>query len=57
MSDTAPVAQEAAPGPIDYQPPALSQEALSLDDAMRIFAELEKKKEEQAEALEKAVEP
>ena len=57
MSDTAPVAQEAAPGPIDYQPPALSQEALSLDDAMRIFAEPEKKKEEQAEAPEKAAEP
>jgi hypothetical protein len=56
MSDTAPVAQEAAPGPVDYQPPALSQEALSLDDAMRIFAEPEKKKEEQAEAPTQAAE-
>lgn len=55
MSDTAPAAQEAAPGPIDYQPPATSQEALSLDDAVRLWNE-PPKEEEQAEAPVKAAE-
>jgi hypothetical protein len=57
MSEAAPATQEAAPGPIDYQPPALSQEALSLDDAVRMLSEPPKKpEEEQAEAPAKAAE-
>src|SRR5690242_2255356 len=51
MSDTAPAAQEAAPGPIDYQPPADSQEALSIDAAMQLWNE-PKKPEQEAESAE-----
>ena len=46
MSDTAVAAPEAAQGPIDYQPPADTQEALSLDDAFKLMTEPPKKKEE-----------
>lgn len=56
MSDAVPATQEAAPGPIDYQPPATSQEALSIDDAMRLWTEPPKEEEEQAEAPAKAAE-
>jgi len=49
MSDTGP-AVDAAPAPMDYQPPAISQEALSIDDAMRLWSE--PPKETQAESAE-----
>lgn len=59
MTDTpAPAAQEAAPGPIDYQPPAITQEALSIDDAMRMWTEEPKKPEaESAEPEAATAEP
>lgn len=46
-------AADAAPGPIDYAPPADTQEALSIDDAMRLLSEPPKEKQE-AESAEPA---
>jgi hypothetical protein len=55
MSDlNAAPAADAAPGPIDYQPPALSQDEISLDDAVRLWNEPPKKKTEAESADEPA---
>jgi hypothetical protein len=55
MSDlNAAPAADAAPGPIDYQPPALSQDEISLDDAVRLWNEPPKKKPEAESADEPA---
>ena len=57
MSETTASTADAA-GPVDYAPPAITQEALSLDDAMSLLGQPPKEKEqEEASSPDKPAEP